>query len=81
MINKSTKLATYLGGTRKAYRATMKLGEETDTYDVEGKITKSSPIENVSEDDIKRALSEFVGAIDQVPPMFSAVKRKGNPSL
>jgi tRNA pseudouridine55 synthase len=79
VINKSTKLAVYLGGTRKAYRATMKLGEETDTYDVEGKVTKSAPFDNVSEDDIKRALGKFVGAIDQVPPMFSAVKRKGTP--
>ncbi len=79
VINKSTKLATYLGGTRKAYTATMKLGEETDTYDVEGKVTKTFSIDEVTDDDIRRALEGFVGAIDQVPPMYSAVKRKGTP--
>ncbi len=79
VINKTTKLAIYLGGVRKAYTATMKLGEETDTYDVEGKVTKSSPIDNIADDDIRRALKGFVGRIDQVPPMFSAVKRKGTP--
>ncbi|MBE9532389.1 MAG: tRNA pseudouridine(55) synthase TruB [Proteobacteria bacterium] len=79
VINKSTKLATYFGGTHKAYTATMKLGEETDTYDVEGKVTKSFSIDNVTDDDIRRALDSFVGQIDQVPPMYSAVKRKGTP--
>ncbi len=79
VINKTTKLAIYLGGVRKAYTATMKLGEETDTYDVEGKVTNSFPIDNISDDDIKSALKGFVGRIDQVPPMFSAVKRKGTP--
>lgn len=79
VINKSTKLAIYLGGVRKAYTATMKLGEETDTYDVEGKVTNSSPVEDISDDDIRRALKGFIGRIDQVPPMFSAVKQKGTP--
>lgn len=79
VINKTTKLAIYLGGVRKAYTATMKLGEETDTYDVEGKVTGSFPVDNISDDDIRRALKGFVGRIDQVPPMFSAVKRKGTP--
>ena len=79
VINKATKLASFLGGERKAYTATMRLGVETDTYDVEGKVARTTSIEAITGDEVKRVLKGFVGRIDQVPPMFSAVKRKGTP--
>jgi tRNA pseudouridine55 synthase len=79
VINRATKLASFLGGLDKAYTATMRLGVETDTYDVEGKVVETRSVEGISDEDIERVLKGFVGKIDQVPPMFSAVKRKGTP--
>ncbi|MEE9542525.1 MAG: tRNA pseudouridine(55) synthase TruB [Thermodesulfobacteriota bacterium] len=79
VVNRATKLASFLGGMSKAYTATMRLGIETDTYDVEGKVIETRPVEGVKREDIERVLKGFVGEIEQVPPMFSAVKRKGTP--
>lgn len=79
VINRATKLASFLGGDDKAYTATMRLGVETDTYDVEGKVIATSSTEALTGDGVERVLKGFVGSIEQVPPMFSAVKRKGTP--
>ena len=79
VINRATKSARFLEGGTKSYLSTMKLGEETDTYDIEGKVTRSAGVGDVTEADVREALSAFVGHIEQVPPMFSAVKRKGVP--
>ncbi|MDH3281597.1 MAG: tRNA pseudouridine(55) synthase TruB, partial [Gammaproteobacteria bacterium] len=54
------------------------LGESTDTGDAEGRILTSRPVD-VSSDDIGQVLQGFCGAIDQVPPMYSAVKKDGQP--
>src|SRR3990172_2514428 len=77
-INEGTKLAQFFTMDRKEYRATMLLGVTTDTYDVEGKITAEAE-PRVSREDIERALSSLVGAREQVPPSYSAVKYQGKP--
>ncbi len=79
VINNATKLARFLEGERKEYMATMKLGEETDTYDAEGSIINRGDFTSLTGGDIASALNGFTGRIKQVPPMYSAVKLGGTP--
>jgi tRNA pseudouridine55 synthase len=77
-LNEATKLARFLTDDTKEYRATMLLGVETDTQDVEGKVTgRSEQIR--SDEEIRTALAKMVGKIMQMPPAFSAVKYCGKP--
>lgn len=74
-IGNSTRLIEYLPDD-KAYLAHVQLGKATDSYDVEGNITFESDIK-VTESDIKQALKKFEGDIEQLPPMYSAIKVNG----
>jgi tRNA pseudouridine55 synthase len=67
-----------LSDSGKAYRATIRFGIETDTYDAEGNITSEAPV-SVSEADIRTALPSFLGDQLQYPPLYSAIKRGGQP--
>lgn len=75
-LNEATKLAQFLSAHTKDYRATMLLGVETDTLDIEGKIVAERPLD-VTVPAIEAALKQFVGTISQKPPDYSAVKYKG----
>ena len=77
-IGRATRVAEYLMAGQKVYRARVRLGVTTDTYDAEGRVVAESPIE-VSRAQIEAALARFRGTIAQVPPMYSAIKRKGTP--
>jgi len=77
-LGRATRVAEYLMDSDKMYRAVVRLGVETDTYDAEGQVVATRPV-NVDESDLRAALAHFVGAIDQVPPMYSALKRDGKP--
>lgn len=77
-IGRATRLAEYLTGLPKTYLATFRLGQETSTYDIEGKIVKESPVQ-ITMAQIEKALDDFRGTFQQVPPMFSAVKHEGQP--
>ena len=77
-VGRATRLSEYLIGQDKSYRATIRLGQETDTYDAEGEVTADKPV-GVDEKAIESALAHFRGAIAQVPPMYSAVKKDGRP--
>ena len=79
VINKATKYADKFGGGEKIYKTTVKLGEVTDTYDQEGTVTETKSIEGLKVEDVEDALMSFLGKIDQVPPMYSAVKKNGTP--
>lgn len=72
----ATKLIEYLDGSKKSYRAVMRLGVETDTMDAEGKVTGILPVK-VKKQDVVNAALGFTGEIEQIPPMYSAVKQKG----
>ncbi len=61
----------------KTYIAEIKLGEETNTYDREGKIVKKYNIEKINKKDLKKAIKKFIGQQKQIPPMYSAKKVKG----
>ncbi len=75
-INEATKLVQFLSQDSKDYRATMLLGVETDTLDIEGRVLfREDP--QIREMDIENALKECVGKIEQTPPRYSAVKFQG----
>lgn len=78
-LNEATKLATFLQDLEKEYQAVMKLGEETDTQDAQGKIIASSHYYPKSRKEIEDTFCAFKGTIWQVPPMFSAIKKNGVP--
>ncbi len=74
-IGKSTRLIEYLKDD-KAYIAYIQFGKSTETYDAEGKITFESD-KKVNQEDINIALKNFEGQIEQIPPIYSAIKVKG----
>lgn len=71
MFGGATRFLNFLPDSDKGYRATFKLGMTTDTLDITGEVTSQSEVV-VSVDDVKNAMCDFVGVIDQIPPMFSA---------
>jgi tRNA pseudouridine55 synthase len=75
-LGEATKLAPHLMGESKTYRATLKLGEETDTQDLTGRVT--GRWESLPESEaIAAAAARFVGEIEQVPPLYSALHHQG----
>ena len=75
-FGEATKFSNYLLDASKSYRALCQLGKTTSTGDAEGEITSECPVQ-VDAQDIQRAISQFIGKVDQIPPMYSAVKHKG----
>ena len=76
-INKANKISQFLDDYVKTYVATLKLGEKTATGDVTGEIIQTSEIPSLTEETIKNVLNNFIGEIEQVPPMTSAVHHEG----
>lgn len=70
-----TKLAGKITEFDKTYQAVIKFGEETDTYEYTGKITKTTPLPNKT--DFEKAVHKFTGEIMQTPPFFSAIHING----
>ncbi len=77
-FGETTKISSFFLGADKRYRTRMKLGETTDTGDGEGTVVNHSEIDTTLRQ-ITLALMQFEGAIDQIPPMYSALKRNGQP--
>lgn len=75
-LGEATKTVPYITDALKAYRFTVRLGQATNTDDAEGEVIATSDL-RPSEEQIKAALAQFVGDIQQVPPRFSAVKIDG----
>lgn len=76
-VGKATKLASDLEAKNKVYTADFDIGYATDTYDTEGQKIAEKYIE-ISEIELNKSISKFVGKIKQVPPMYSAIKIQGN---
>ena len=74
---KDTKELTAISADQKSYIATLKLGEETNTLDIEGEIVTKSNVPKLSNDIISNLLNKFLGKQKQIPPMFSAKKVGG----
>ena len=77
-VREATKLVPFLP-SEKTYVGTIRLGISTDTYDAEGRITGRCDGPQPGEAEVREALQRFVGEIEQVPPMFSSVKKDGVP--
>lgn len=76
-VGAATRLSDYVMHGTKRYRARVKLGETTTTYDAEGDIVQVRDASRVTRADVEAALGAFVGEIDQIPPMYSAIKQGG----
>jgi tRNA pseudouridine55 synthase len=79
LLGQATRLAEYLVGATKTYIATIELGLETNTYDLEGDILARCDASGVSRGAVEAALAAFRGEFAQIPPAFSAIKRNGVP--
>ena len=77
LIGKATKLSQELSSSDKEYAGSLTLGIRTDTQDLEGKIISSGDFSNVSPQKVEAVFSKMTGVQQQVPPRFSAVKKKG----
>ncbi|MBR6219714.1 MAG: tRNA pseudouridine(55) synthase TruB [Clostridia bacterium] len=75
-VGSATRLFDYIIDKRKAYVARIRLGVETDTQDATGRVVAERPVE-VGEAALRAVLPRFTGEIEQVPPMYSAIKRDG----
>jgi tRNA pseudouridine55 synthase len=78
-VNEGTKAIPFLDEGFKRYDALLRLGVKTDTLDMTGRVLHEADGTTVSLDRLKAVVESFVGEISQVPPMFSAIKRDGQP--
>ncbi|EJT6164122.1 tRNA pseudouridine(55) synthase TruB [Clostridium perfringens] len=76
-LGKATKIIDYIMENKKVYRVNLKLGMITDTYDLEGEVLREKDASHITKDEILNCINSFVGTIDQVPPMYSALKQNG----
>lgn len=76
-VNEGTKIADIFLGGVKSYRGLIELGVETDTQDTTGKVLSKRPVPPVGQTELRQLEEKFTGELQQVPPMFSALKRDG----
>jgi len=79
LIGHATKCMDYLHERSKEYSFTLKLGETTDTLDREGQITETADVPTLSSELICDKMKQLQGVIKQIPPLYSAVKKDGQP--
>ena len=76
-FGQATRLMEFLVAGPREYRMEVRLGVSTSTYDGEGKVTREGDTSGLSREAVEDALSAFQGLIDQIPPMYSAIKVDG----
>jgi len=79
LVGRGTRIAEYLLEWDKTYLAGLRLGETTDTQDATGTVLSRSPVESLTDARIREVVAGFEGRIQQLPPMYSAVKVGGVP--
>ena len=79
MIGEATKLAPFIDGGDKEYAGLIRLGAETDTLDRDGSVVRRAEVPVISREKIAEVTAQFIGVIEQIPPVFSAIKRAGVP--
>ena len=77
-FGEATKVSQFLLEADKRYQVVLRLGESTNTYDAEGEVTAVRPV-SLDRARLEQALTRFRGGIDQIPPMYSAIKQEGQP--
>lgn len=75
-LGKATKLCELMTDKDKTYEACLRLGIQTDTQDMTGKVLKEAEV-SIAEEEVREAILSFVGDYDQIPPMYSALKVNG----
>jgi tRNA pseudouridine55 synthase len=78
-LGEATKLSSFLLDADKAYEGVCKLGVKTSTADAEGEVIETRPVPVLSEAQLTATLDKFVGEVEQIPPMHSAIKMQGQP--
>jgi len=78
-LGEATKFSHYLLDSTKRYQTTIHLGHSTTTGDVEGNVLLEQTVPELTQAKIEQVLATFVGDIQQVPPMYSALKKEGRP--
>jgi tRNA pseudouridine55 synthase len=78
-LDEATKIAGDILSGRKRYRFTVTLGSRTATGDREGAVVETAPVPTLTPEDVEAALNRFRGKQQQIPPMYSALKRDGQP--
>jgi tRNA pseudouridine55 synthase len=77
LFGKATRLQGMLMEGRKVYRTRMRLGVTTDTGDISGAVLSRNEIPSISDDQVRQIVERFTGEIEQVPPMYSALRKNG----
>ena len=77
LLGRSTKLFDRFVAFDKSYRATLRLGTKTTTADIMGDVLEQKPFEGITSSRVENVFKDFVGDIEQMPPMVSAVKHQG----
>ena len=78
-LGEASKTAAFMLEAGKRYRATARLGVATSTGDVEGEVIQTCQLPDMNPAKLARSLQQFMGEIEQVPPMYSALKHEGKP--
>lgn len=78
-LGEATKFSHYLLNSTKRYQTTIYLGHSTTTGDTEGEVLLEKVVPVLSEEKIQQVLADFTGDLQQVPPMYSALKKDGRP--
>jgi tRNA pseudouridine55 synthase len=79
MVGEGTKLAPFIQSGDKEYEGTIAFGIETDTLDATGTTVRTAPLPELSSESLEEVTAQFSGSVEQVPPVFSAIKRAGVP--
>jgi tRNA pseudouridine55 synthase len=78
-FGEATKVSQYLLESDKFYQVVAKFGEKTTTGDAEGEVIEKRSVQHLTIENVQQALEKFTGEIEQIPPMFSALKHQGRP--
>ena len=76
-VGAATRLSEYVMDSTKRYRARVRLGVVTETYDAEGAVIAEHDASHITREEVEASLIPFLGKIEQVPPMYSAIKQGG----
>jgi tRNA pseudouridine55 synthase len=76
-FGEATKISGFLLDADKDYRVTCKFGERTTTGDAEGEVLEQRPLNGLTDQQLRKVMDGFLGEIEQIPPMYSALKHKG----
>lgn len=78
-LGEATKISQFLLNADKTYLATLKLGIKTNSGDTEGEPIQTRPVAITSSEQVESILRKYIGDIEQIPPMHSAIKKDGVP--